>query len=301
MKVSGHVDRAFYLQPPVEVSPRMRQVAAGIYDGSEDITVRISALADFFRSRELSYAQDDLPSGPDPIDAFLFEKKRGYCEFFASAYITLARLAGIPSRLVGGYYGGDYNALGGYYQVGENAAHVWVEVLNGDNAWQRIDPSQWAINAATTLGERDRFQLSGFRQLADSLNYHWVQAIVVFDLDQQITLFREAGNRLRTLRAPEGWWQWFGGLLVGVALFVGAFLFRSKSKEARLLEAFRGRLRKRYGDHVLLPGSGLAEIGDRLDSDECRQFAQIYYGAVFRDRVLTAQELAQLKALLKRI
>jgi transglutaminase-like putative cysteine protease len=301
MKVSGHVDRAFYLQPPVEVSPRMRQVAAGIYDGSEDITVRISALADFFRSRELSYAQDDLPSGPDPIDAFLFEKKRGYCEFFASAYITLARLAGIPSRLVGGYYGGDYNALGGYYQVGENAAHVWVEVLNGDNAWQRIDPSQWAINAATTLGERDRFQLSGFRQLADSLNYHWVQAIVVFDLDQQITLFREAGNSLRTLRAPEGWWQWFGGLLVGVALFVGAFLFRSKSKEARLLEAFRGRLRKRYGDHVLLPGSGLAEIGDRLDSDECRQFAQIYYGAVFRDRVLTAQELAQLKALLKRI
>ena len=48
-----------------------------------------------------------------PVDDFLFGTRRGYCEFFASAYATLARLVGIPARLVGGYYGGDYNALGG--------------------------------------------------------------------------------------------------------------------------------------------------------------------------------------------
>ncbi len=304
LQISGHVDRAFYLQPPRDVSPRMRQVAASIYAESEDVTVRINLLADFFRNQNLSYAQDNLPSGSDPVDSFLFEKKRGYCEYFASAYITLARLAGIPARLVGGYYGGDYNSMGGYYLVTEETAHVWVEVLTGDNSWQRIDPSQWAINVATTLGTRDREQLSPLQQLVDSLNYYWVQAVVVFDLKRQISLFREAGDSLRNLRsvrAPEGWWKIAGGILVGVVLVAGTFRLRRKSKEARLLEKFRARIRKRYGPEVLRPGSGLAEIGEQLDNQECRQFARIYYGAVFRDRMLNSQELTELKSLLKRI
>ncbi len=304
LQTSGRVDRAFYLQPPRDVSPRMRQVAASIYAESEDVTVRINLLADFFRNQNLSYAQDNLPSGSDPVDSFLFEKKRGYCEYFASAYITLARLAGIPARLVGGYYGGDYNSMGGYYLVTEETAHVWVEVLTGDNSWQRIDPSQWAINVATTLGTRDREQLSPLQQLVDSLNYYWVQAVVVFDLKRQISLFREAGDSLRNLRsvrAPEGWWKIAGGILVGVVLVAGTFRLRRKSKEARLLEKFRARIRKRYGPEVLRPGSGLAEIGEQLDNQECRQFARIYYGAVFRDRMLNSQELTELKSLLKRI
>jgi hypothetical protein len=304
LRVAGLGTQDFYLQLPAVVSPRMRQVSAGIRDKGSDVTVRINALAEFFRNQELSYAEDDLPTGPDPIDAFLFVKKRGYCEFFASAYITLARLAGIPARLVGGYYGGDYNPMGGYYLVTEDTAHVWVEVLAGDDSWQRIDPSQWAINAATTLGSRDRGQLSALRQLVDSLNYHWVQAVVVFDLEQQMTLFREAGDRLRnvrSLRAPDGWWKVAGGVLVCAVLVAGSLCLRRKSKEARLLEALRSRLGKRYGHDVLAPGSGLAEIAERLDNEECRQFARIYYGAVFRDRVLTMQEVALLKDLLRRI
>ena len=303
LRVNGKVDHDFYLQAPLKVSSRMREIASGIRDESGDVTMRINRLGDFFRSQELSYAQDDLPSGPDPIDSFLFAKKRGYCEFFASAYITLARLAGIPSRLVGGYYGGDYNPMGGYYLVSEDTAHVWVEVFD-DNRWQRIDPSQWAINAATTLGARDRDQLSALRQIVDSLNYHWVQAVVVFDLQQQMSLFREAGDRLRNLRsvsAPKDWWKVTGGIIVGFVLIVAVFSLRRKSKEARLLKAFHLRIRKRYGDDVLLPGSGLAEIGEQLDNEECRQFARVYYGAVFRDRLLTQQEVVQLKSLLKRI
>ncbi|MGK2907928.1 MAG: transglutaminaseTgpA domain-containing protein [Desulfuromonadales bacterium] len=304
LRVTGLVDRDFYLQPPAVVSPRMRQVSAGIRDGSSDVTERMNALAEFFRNQELSYAEDDLPTGDDPIDAFLFAKKRGYCEFFASAYITLARLAGIPARLVGGYYGGDYNPMGGYYLVTEETAHVWVEVLAGDSSWQRVDPSQWAINAATTLGTRDRNQLNALRQLVDSLNYHWVQAVVVFDMEQQMSLFREAGDRLRNMRslhAPDGWWKVAVGLLVGAILVAGSLSVRRKSKETRLLEALRSRLSKRYGHGLLLPGSGLAEIAEQLDNEECRQFARIYYGAVFRDRVLTGQEVVLLKDLLRRI
>lgn len=304
LRVSGKVDRDFYLQPPAEVSTRMLGVAEDIRRAGAEGNARISALADFFRGQELSYAQDDLPSGADAIDAFLFDKKRGYCEFFASAYVTLARLAGIPARLVGGYYGGEYNPMGSYYLITEDTAHVWAEVLNSDNSWQRVDPSQWAVNAETTLGARDRRQLNALRQMIDSLNYHWVQAVVVFDLQQQMTLFRDAGEHLRSLRsvrAPQGWWKIGGAVMVGIALLLILLRVKRGSKQARLLEQFRARLRKRYGAEVLLPGSGLLEVAERLDNQECREFARIYYGAVFRDRVLTGQERAQLKALLKKI
>ncbi len=304
LKVSGDVDRDFYLRPPLVVSPRMRELANRILTQSDNVSVRIEVLADFFRNQELSYAQDDLPSGPNAIDSFLFDKKRGYCEFFASAYITLARLAGIPARLVGGYYGGDYNPMGGYYLVGEATAHVWVEVLAANNNWKRIDPSQWAINAETTLGMRDREQLNPFRQLVDSLNYYWVQAVVVFDLKQQISIFRDTRAKLRNLRSvqtPEHLWKMVVVLFLGMGLVVCAFALRRKPKEVRLLDELRKKLEQRYGEDVFLPSSGLAEIAEQVDSDVCREFARIYYGAIFRDRSLTAQEFSQLKNLLKEI
>lgn len=304
LQVREGVDRDFYLIPPQEVSPRMRAVAAGIGTEGTGTAARVAALAEFFRGQELSYAQDDLASGPDPLDDFLFGKKRGYCEFFASAYVTLARLAGIPARLVGGYYGGDYNPLGGYYLVTEDTAHIWVEILDADNHWQSIDPSQWAINAATTLGIRDRSQLSALRQLADSLNYHWVQAIVVFDLAQQITLFRDAGESLRDLRAvrlQQGWWHAPAVLLACAVPIVLLLLRRRSSAEARLLAAFKKRVTQRYDAGWLRPGTGLAEIGEHFDDDNCREFARIYYGAVFCDRTLTTAERALLERLLKKI
>jgi hypothetical protein len=84
-------------------------------------------------------------------------------------------------------------------------------------------------------------------------------------------------------------------------MMVVAFTLRRQPKEARLLNEFRIRIKQRYGDEVMLPGSGLAEIGDQVGSEVCREFARIYYGAVFRDRVLTAQEIIQLKSLLKKL
>ncbi|TLM60946.1 MAG: DUF3488 domain-containing protein [Deltaproteobacteria bacterium] len=176
----------FYLIVPERVSPRVAEAAARIRAVGADRTAQLAALADFFRTRQLTYGRDDLPGGPDPVDAFLFDKRRGHCEFFAAAYITLARLAGVPARLVGGYYGGEYNALGGYYLVTDEAAHVWVEVLDGDSVWQRIDPSQWARNAGTALGTGRAAGLNAWQRLTDTLNYHWVQLVVVFDLGQPV-------------------------------------------------------------------------------------------------------------------
>jgi len=152
LRISNRSARDFYLVVPERISARTAAAAAQVAASGPGSAERLAALATFFRDRRLVYAQDDLPGGIDPVDTFLFEKRRGYCEFFAAAYVTLARLAGLPARLVGGYYGGEYNALGGYYLVTDDTAHVWVEVLTDEGLWQRVDPSQWASNAGTVLG-----------------------------------------------------------------------------------------------------------------------------------------------------
>lgn len=302
LQISGEDGGAFYLTVPARISPRLADVAAQIAASGSDRATRLAALAEFFRTRGLTYARDDLPGGPDPTDAFLFEKKRGYCEFFAAAYVTLARLAGVPARLVGGYYGGEYNPLGGYYLVTDDAAHLWVEVFGDDGIWRRVDPSQWAKNAGSVLGTGRSGGMNRWQQLADSLNYHWVQMVVVFDLARQVTLWQEARGVLRTARLPD-LPSWLAPLAGGLLALVGAGLLavrqRRLSREARLLNALRAKARRRLGGDVALEHLGLSELAERLDSPACREFARIYQGAVFRDRPLTAGEIARLRELLK--
>jgi hypothetical protein len=304
LKVQGRIDRGFYLTLPEQVSERVRQVATGIMARTKNGQGRLDALAGFFRDQQLSYAQDDLPGGPDPVDEFLFDKKRGYCEFFASAYVTLARRSGIPARLVGGYYGGEYNPFGGYYLVTEDTAHVWVEVLTEDNRWVRIDPSQWAVNAGSALNNRGVASLGALQRLIDSLNYRWVQTVLLFDFARQVEILNQTREKFRGIRSGEfevEQYLWVAWLLPGTILVVLLRPRKRLSAEARLLEDFRLRVRKRYGKDTASPASGLTELGERLDDDRCRDFAKVYQGAVFRDRPLSETERAYLRELLKKI
>ncbi len=304
LQVSGRAGREFYLMVPEQVSPRVAAAAERIAASGPGSAERLAALAVFFRDRQLTYAQEDLPGGPDPVDAFLFEKRRGYCEFFAAAYATLARLAGVPARLVGGYYGGEYNDLGGYYLVTDDTAHVWVEVLTDEGLWRRVDPSQWASNASDALGAARAAGLGPWQRLTDTLNYYWIQTVVVFDLSQQLSLWREVRDVWRgwSLTAPT----WWGGLVAAGGLASGAVVLlllrrRRLHREARLLSALHARARRRLAANVALESLGLSELAERLDSEPCREFARIYQRAVFRDQPLTASEIRRLQALLKEI
>jgi transglutaminase-like putative cysteine protease len=306
LQVGGRLLRDFYLVVPERVAPRVAAAAARIAASGSDSTARLTSLEGFFQERQLTFAQDNLAGGVDPIDDFLFDKRRGYCEYFASAYATLARLAGIPARLVGGYYGGDYNALGGYYVVNDDTAHVWVEVLTDEGFWRRVDPSQWASNAATALGEGRTAGLTPWQGLADTLDYFWVQSVLVFDLSRQLELLRE-GKRLWRELAPGQFvadWRFAGALLLlSVTGFGGLWLLRRGrlSREARLLAVLRRRMRRRYGPDAAAAGLTLGEMAARANSRPCREFAAIYQGAVFRDRLLTDAEVTRLRALLKEI
>ena len=76
----------------------------------------------------------------DPVDGFLFDTRRGFCEHYAGAFVVLLRAAGIPSRVVTGYQGGEMNPTGEYMIVRQSDAHAWAEALL-DGKWRRFDPT----------------------------------------------------------------------------------------------------------------------------------------------------------------
>jgi len=77
----------------------------------------------------------------DPVDDFLFNMRKGYCEHYASAFTFLMRAAGIPARVVVGYQGGEMNPVGDYLLVRQSDAHAWSEVWLQDEGWTRVDPT----------------------------------------------------------------------------------------------------------------------------------------------------------------
>ena len=149
LPVTGGIERDFYLKLPSTIPVRISRLAADIRGRGNSNVHRLELLEQFFRNGGYRYAMQGLPTGGDALERFLFEGKQGNCEFFASVFAILARSAGIPARLVGGYLGGEYNDAGGYYLVTESMAHVWVEVYIDGKGWLRIDPSGFASNAGS--------------------------------------------------------------------------------------------------------------------------------------------------------
>ena len=77
----------------------------------------------------------------DPVDEFWLDRKVGFCEHFATAFVVVLRAMGIPARLVTGYQGTDPDPVDGYYVVRQSNAHAWAEYWNPDRGWVRADPT----------------------------------------------------------------------------------------------------------------------------------------------------------------
>jgi transglutaminase-like putative cysteine protease len=100
----------------------------------------------------------------DPVIDFLLENRIGHCEFFASALALLARSAGIPARVVGGYLVSERNPFGNYWVVRERDAHAWVEVWFPESGWET-----WDATPAGALAEVTRGDVSWVRSLFEYL------------------------------------------------------------------------------------------------------------------------------------
>jgi protein-glutamine gamma-glutamyltransferase len=141
----------------------------------------------------------------DPVDGFLFETRRGFCEHYAGAFVVLLRAAGIPARVVTGYQGGEINPRGGYMMVRQSDAHAWAEALVGGE-WRRYDPTgavapsriEMGLGGALPTSDQvpmlARLEFSFLKSLTltwDAVNHGWRHRVIGFNYDSQRSLWRD--------------------------------------------------------------------------------------------------------------
>lgn len=290
-----------YLKLPERISPRVKALAKKI--AAENMTDKkvLANLEEYFSTARFRYTTSGLPRSTDPIEEFLFENKAGHCELFATSFMLLLRLADVPARLVGGYYGGEYNELGGYYLVTEDLAHVWVEVYLHGSGWVRVDPTVFALDFTAGSEDARNSLADRVRKLADYFNYYWNNAIVTYDLGKQITIFKSANSVMRNFTFPTeaGWYVLIifclGGLAIGYRATCGRL---RTSPEKKLLRALRRIVAKKYPAESLSPSTGLLELAENTDDPHVKEFAELYYSSVYRDQQLTPHQMVRLREIL---
>lgn len=167
----------------------------------------IAAVLNWFRDQPFHYTLQPPLLEEHPVDAFLFDTRRGFCEHFASAFVVLLRAAGIPARVVTGYQGGEINPRGGYMIVRQSDAHAWAEAVV-DGQWQRFDPtavvapsrierglfgSVPATDPVPLFARGDTGWINGVQLALDAINYRWRRNVIEFDHDRQRALWRDWG------------------------------------------------------------------------------------------------------------
>lgn len=131
-----------YLTLPDNFSERAGQVSNDVTASVGDDYARAEALENYLRNTyEYSLAMVGQEPGPNIIDEFLFETKRGHCEIFASTLAVMLRAVGIPSRLVTGYVAVRHNPITGYYEARVLDGHAWVEAYINEYGWVTFEPT----------------------------------------------------------------------------------------------------------------------------------------------------------------
>ena len=194
-------DRKRYLQLPRNIPPRIGELAAKWTQGIERPGERARAIEGHLRA-EYRY---DLasPSGrdPQPLDHFLFESKRGHCEFYSTAMAIMLRTLEVPTRNVTGFVGGTYNRFGRFYAVRQGDAHSWVEVFLDGEGWITFDPTPPSDAAPKSeVGGAWAY----LRDFIEATSQRWDRHVVGYDLNQQVSIFQTLTSRYRRPGTPSG-------------------------------------------------------------------------------------------------
>jgi len=167
----------------------------------------------------------------DPLAYFLFDRKRGHCEYFASAMAVMLRTLGVPARVATGFAGGSYNPVSGWHVIRASDAHSWVEAWLPGRGWTTFDPTPADPNPIA------HSVMSTISQYLDAADVFWQDWVLSYDLDRQIALaskMEESGRKVsvnwvdqfgnwleRTGKPAAGaTWRW-GGALVVVLVVAG--------------------------------------------------------------------------------
>tara|TARA_B110000971_G_scaffold73289_1_gene75194 strand:+ start:2773 stop:4698 length:1926 start_codon:yes stop_codon:yes gene_type:complete len=167
-----------YTRLPKTISPKLKEWATKNYNASNNDNDYIQKILNQFSSGEFYYSLKPADYGNNYAKFFL-ETKEGYCEYYAGTFAILTRLAGIPTRIVTGFYGGEYNRYGNFYTINQSDAHAWVEIWNKKNDWIRIDPT--AYIPKENIKDANNFELNNIINLNNNNSRLLVQFNKIFN------------------------------------------------------------------------------------------------------------------------
>jgi transglutaminase-like putative cysteine protease len=218
----------------------------------------------------------------DGVDQFLFDRRAGFCEHYAQAFVVVMRAAGVPARIVTGYQGGRANPIDGTWVVWQSDAHAWAEYWIAGQGWIRADPTA-AVDPArvdrsgatlaagepllgvAAFGPRDTALLLQLRNGWDALNNSWNQWVLDYGSARQTDLLQRLGLQQpgsATLAALAI------GVLVIVTLLAGtAFAVERRRTDPWTLAYARLRRRLQSAGVASGPSTPPRELAGRVVQD----------------------------------
>jgi transglutaminase-like putative cysteine protease len=201
---------------PPNANPRTLQWAADLRARPDLLGADARALSDavlqHIRTAGFTYTLEPGPYGQNPgdhaIDEFWFDRKLGFCEHFASAYVVVMRALDVPARIVTGYQGGDPLPQDGYLIVRQRNAHAWAEIWLAGQGWIRVDPTAAVAPervqrghslqpppglVAGTMNAIDPAIAARLRAQWELINNRWNQWVLNYSRGQQFDLLKRIG------------------------------------------------------------------------------------------------------------
>jgi protein-glutamine gamma-glutamyltransferase len=177
------------LQVP-RLDPRIPRLAAEITAAADNNYDKAHAIESYLRTR-LGYTLELPHTLPrDPLTDFLFERKRGHCEYFASSMAVMLRTLQVPARVVNGFRTTEFNDLTSQYLVRASSAHSWVEVYFPGSGWVSFDPTP--ASGRPPAGGWNRAAL-----YLDAMASFWREWVIDYDTSHQYSLGMQATQNSR--------------------------------------------------------------------------------------------------------
>ncbi len=273
-------ERGQNLQLPEKPSARLKQLVTQLHGFDRPAEVFIQAVLNYFREENFHYTLSPPLMGDTPIETFLFDSRYGFCSHYATAFVYLMRIAEIPSRVIGGYQGGEINQAGDFLEIRQANAHAWAEVWLKNKGWTRVDPTAaiaperieknvnidlqiatGIINFSTmyTDGSRALSWLKQTRQMWSNIDYSWQRWVINYSTENQTKFLSSLGiNNLKSLA------YWLAGSLGFIsAILAGLILRQQTSKQAEEVRIYQLFCKK------------MTKIGfNKKTAETAQQFAQ---------------------------
>jgi len=173
-----------------------------------DARVLAAQVLERIASGGYAYTLNPGAYGDDAVDEFWFDRRSGFCEHYAAAFVVLMRALDVPARIVTGYQGADPMPVDGWWIVRQRHAHAWAEVWQPGEGWLRVDPTAAVAperverSAALrpppglllrTLGALDARWPEAYGRWREFLTGQWRHWVTGYGLRQQSELMKMLG------------------------------------------------------------------------------------------------------------